>query len=128
MANKMPLEQAQGVAIRCVDKVGGQDSELDDVLNTVGIPDIFAVRALRREIVHGDEGVQSEGFTMKTEDLSSITPESTVDDVAEAIHANAEPSADEDNAGDKAGGKGKSKDKDKAEGGKGKGAKGDKKE
>lgn len=88
---KMPLEQAQGVAIRCVDKVGGQESELDDVLNTVGLPDDVSVRALRREIVHGKDGVKTEGYEMKTADLASISPESTVDDVAEAIHANAKP-------------------------------------
>jgi hypothetical protein len=88
---KMPLEQAQGVAIRCVDKVGGQKSELDDVLNTVGLPDDFSIRALRREIVHGNDGVKVEGYSMKTADLASINPESTVDDVAEKIHAKAEP-------------------------------------
>jgi hypothetical protein len=92
MANqKMPLEQAQGVAIRCVDKVGGQESELDDVLNTVGLPDGFSIKALRREIVHGDEGVKAEGYAMKTADLASINPESTVNDVADEIHANAKP-------------------------------------
>ncbi len=92
MANqRMPLDQAQGVAIRCVDKVGGQESELDDVLNTVGLPDDVSVRALRREIVHGKDGVKAEGYEMKTADLASISPESTVDDVAEAIHANAKP-------------------------------------
>jgi hypothetical protein len=94
MANqKMPLDQAQGVAIRCVDKVGGQESELDDVLNTVGLPDDFSIRALRREIVHGKAGVKAEGFEMKTADLASIDPESTVDDVSEKIHANAKPKA-----------------------------------
>jgi hypothetical protein len=92
MANqKMPLEQAQGVAIRCVDKVGGQESELDDVLNTIGLPDGFSIKALRGEIVHGDEGVKAEGFKMKTSDLASINPESTVDEVADEIHAKATP-------------------------------------
>ncbi len=92
MANqKMPLEQAQGVAIRCIDKVGGQESELDDVLNTVGLPDAFSIKALRREIVHGDEGVKAEGYAMKTSDLASINPESTVDDVANKIHSKATP-------------------------------------
>jgi hypothetical protein len=79
-----------------VDKVGGQSSELDDVLNTVGLPDVFSVRALRREIVHGDDGVEAEGFTMKTADLASINPESTVEDVADNIQAKAEPLADKD--------------------------------
>lgn len=88
---KMPLDQAQGVAIRCVDKVGGKESELDDVLNKVGLPDNDSVRSLRREIVHGKDGVKAEGYEMKTADLASISPESTVDDVAEAIHANAKP-------------------------------------
>ena len=95
MSNQeMPLEQAQGVALRCVDKVGGQNSELDDVLNTVGLPDGFSIRALRREIVHGDDGVKAEGFSMKTADLAAINPESTVDDVAEKIHAKAVPRAE----------------------------------
>jgi hypothetical protein len=95
MANqKMPLEQAQGVALRCVDKVGGQQSELDDVLNTVGLPDDFSIKALRREIVHGSAGVKPEGFTMKTADLASISPESTVDEVADEIHDKAKPKAE----------------------------------
>lgn len=46
---KMPLEQAQGVAIRCVDKVGGQKSELDDVLNTVGLPDDFSLTEINQQ-------------------------------------------------------------------------------
>lgn len=90
-SKKMPIEQAQGVAIRCVAKVGGQDPEVDDVLNTVGIPDGFAVQALTREIVHGDDGVRPEGFTMRTADFASISPASTVDDVAEIIHQKAAP-------------------------------------
>jgi hypothetical protein len=63
------------------------------VLNTVGLPDDFSIRALRREIVHGNDGVKVEGYSMKTADLASINPESTVDDVAERIRARAEPKA-----------------------------------
>jgi hypothetical protein len=87
----MPIEQAQGVALRCVAEVGGQNPQVDDALNTVGIPDPLAVQALTREIVHGDGGVRQDGFTMRTADFSSIKPSSIVDDVAEIIHKKAEP-------------------------------------
>lgn len=109
MPTKMPLAQAQGVAIRCVDKVGGQSSELDDVLKQVGFPDDLSVKALRREIVHGDDGVRREGFTMKTAHLASISPDSSVDDVAVKIRANAQPRKDKDKD------KGKTKTKSKSE-------------
>lgn len=90
MANqRMTRAKAQGVALRCVDKVGGQTSQLDDVLKTVGFPDSLSIRALRREIVHGGDGVEREGFEIATADLASIDSDSTVDDVAEAIRANA---------------------------------------
>jgi hypothetical protein len=88
---KMPTGQAQGVAIRCVAKVGGQNPKLDDVLGDVGISDDLAVKALTREIVHGKGGVTKEGYKMKTSDFNSISPESTVDDVADVIHNNAQP-------------------------------------
>lgn len=93
---KMPLEQAQGVALRCVDEVGKQNSELDDMLENVGIPDEPRVKSLRQEIVNEEGGVRREGYTMKTSQLMSINPESTVDDVATKIHKNARPRKDKD--------------------------------
>lgn len=99
MSDKMPLEQAQGVAIRCVDKVGKKSSELDSVLENVGITTDKRVMALRQEIVHEEGGVRREGYTMKTAHLASIEPSSTVDDVANKIHSNAKPRKDKDEAG-----------------------------
>jgi hypothetical protein len=95
----MPLEQAQGVAIRCVEKVGKKSAQLDSVLNNVGIKNEERVKLLRQEIVHEDGGVRREGYTMKTAQLASIEPSSTVDDVAGKIHSNAKPRKDKDKAG-----------------------------
>jgi hypothetical protein len=91
LEKKMTPEKAQGVALRCVRAVGNQKPQVNDVLNTVGIPDPMAVQGLTREIVHGDEGVRKDGYTMRTADFSSISPASTVQDVADVIRRKAAP-------------------------------------
>ncbi|HVF50627.1 MAG TPA: hypothetical protein VNA19_11105 [Pyrinomonadaceae bacterium] len=92
-AGRMEIEQAQGVALRCVRRVGSTNAQLMSVLKKVGIRDDDAVDSLRATIVHDDIGVKQEGYKIKTAQLASLNPDMTVDDVADVIQRKAEPRA-----------------------------------
>jgi hypothetical protein len=91
MAEQLDPPDALDIAIRCVKRVSGQDSEEGNLLEDVGIPDNDSIQELKDTIVHEDIGVSQDGYEMKTSDLNGMSPSWTVGGVGRRIRKKARP-------------------------------------
>lgn len=91
MPEQLDPPDALDIAVRCVKRVSGQDSEETDQLGDVGIPDTDAVNELKDTIVNEDIGVKQDGYTLKTKDLDGMSPKWTVGGVGRRIRKKARP-------------------------------------
>lgn len=91
MAEQLDPPDALDIAMRCVKRVSGEDSEEPDHLEDVGIPDKDAIQELKDTIVHGDIGVKQDEYKMNTSDLNGMSPSWTVGGVGRRIRKTAKP-------------------------------------